>query len=591
MIRRFSFQRKLFTYFFTLFLLYTLIILLFQYSREKKYRIGQLNNSLYTISELTNNYIDANSILRSKNYTLLDSLIKIYPQQDIRLTIVNNDGTVLYDNSVDDIRKMENHKSRPEIQKSLYSEFGANIRKSATTGVDYYYYSRFYEHYFIRTAVVYNIRVINLLKADKLFWFFIAFVFGLSWVILNIITRKFGESVTKLKDFASRVINDRNLEPNIRFPKDELGVISNKIVEIYQNMKKAIDAAEIEKEKLYSHMFVLNEGVAFFNQNKENTLFNNHFVQYLNTISSQLSINSEDFFKINELKAIHDFIDEKNSTIKTGSTQDLSRYEHTVSKSGKYFNIQCIIFQDKSFEIIITDVTKKEKNRIIKQQMTANIAHELKTPVTSVKGYLETILNDPEMEPDKQRHFLERADAQANRLTDLINDIVILNKIEEAGDNFALEKLNVLELVSEIADEYSSDIKERKMSLEIKIGSDIEIKGNRTLVLSVFRNLMGNSINYAGENTKMAINAYHQDNKFHYFSFSDNGVGIPEEHLPRIFERFYRIDSGRSRKLGGTGLGLAIVKNAISLHKGEISVRNKKEGGVEFLFSLPKIVE
>jgi len=591
MIRRFSFQRKLFTYFFTLFLLYTLVILMFQYSREKRFRINQLNNSLYTISELTNNFIHTNSIHLSKNYQLLDSLIKILPQQDVRLTIVNNDGTVLYDNSGVDIRQMENHKSRPEIQKSLYSEFGANIRKSATTGVDYYYYSRFYEHFFIRTAVVYNIRVINLLKADKLFWFFIAFIFGLGWVIIKLITRKFGESVSKLKDFASRVINDRNLEPNIRFPKDELGVISNKIVEIYQNMKKAIDDAEIEKEKLYSHMFVLNEGVAFFNRNKENTLFNNHFVQFLNFISGQLSINSEDFFKINELKVIHDFIDEQIAKSKTGTVLDLSRYEHTVSKSGKYFNIQCIIFQDKSFEIIITDITKKEKNRIIKQQMTANIAHELKTPVTSVKGYLETILNDPDMDPEKQRHFLERADAQANRLTDLINDIVILNRIEEAGNNFAFGKLNVLELVSEIADEYSNNIKERKMTLEIQIDTNIEINGNRTLVLSIFRNLMGNSINYAGENTKIEIKAYHQDNKFHYFSFSDNGVGIPEEHMSRIFERFYRIDSDRSRKMGGTGLGLAIVKNALTLHKSEISVRNKQEGGIEFLFTLPKMME
>jgi len=572
MIRRFSFQRKLFTYFFTLFLLYTIVILMFQYSREKRFRINQLNNSLYTISELTNNYINANSIHQSKNYQLLDSLIKILPQQEIRLTIVNNDGIVLYDNSGVDIHLMENHKSRPEIQKSLYSEFGANIRKSATTGVDYYYYSRFYEHFFIRTAVVYNIQVINLLKADKLFWFFIAFIFGLGWVIIKLITKKFGESVSKLKDFASRVINDRNLEPNIRFPKDELGVISNKIVEIYQNMKKAIDDAEIEKEKLYSHMFVLNEGVAFFNRNKENTLFNNHFVQYLNIISGQLSINAEDFFKINELKLMHDFIDEQSGTSKTITAPCLSRNDHTVSKSGKYFNIQCIIFQDKSFEIIITDITKKEKNRIIKQQMTANIAHELKTPVTSVKGYLETILN-------------------ANRLTDLINDIVILNRIEEAGNNFAFGKLNVLELVSEISDEYSNNIKERKMKLEIQIDSNVEINGNRTLVLSIFRNLMGNSINYAGENVKIEIKTYHQDNKFHYFSFSDNGVGIPEEHMSRIFERFYRIDSDRSRKMGGTGLGLAIVKNALSLHKSEISVRNKQEGGIEFLFTLPKMME
>ncbi|OFX84272.1 MAG: hypothetical protein A2W99_00690 [Bacteroidetes bacterium GWF2_33_16] len=591
MIQRFSFRRKLFIYFFTLFLLFALIIVAFQYSREKRYRINQLNNSLQNISELTNNFINVNNIYKTKNYYLIDSLIQIFPQQDVRLTIIDNEGTVLYDNYVSDISKMENHKNRPEVLKSLYSDFGSNIRKSATTGIEYYYYSKFYEKHYVRTAVVYNIQVIKFLKADTLFWVFIAFIFGLSWIIINMVTRKFGESVTKLKDFASRVINDKNFEPNIRFPKDELGVISNKIVEIYQNMKKAIDEADLEKEKLFSHLFVLNEGVAFFNTNRNSTLFNNQFIQYINSISNQLSISSDDFFRIKELKGIHDFIDERINNNKPIVAQELPRYEQLVAKSGKYFSIQCIIFQDKSFEIVITDITKREKNRIIKQQMTANIAHELKTPVTSVKGYLETILNNPDMDAEKKKHFLERADFQANRLTDLINDIVILNKIEEAGDHFALQKLNVFELVSEIIDEFQKELKDRKMIIETNLDANIDIKGNRALILSIFRNLMGNSINYAGESSKIFINAYHQDSKFYYFSFSDNGVGIPDEHLPRIFERFYRIDSGRSRKLGGTGLGLAIVKNAILLHKCEISVRNKQEGGIEFLFTLPKFAE
>ncbi|MFO7827874.1 MAG: HAMP domain-containing sensor histidine kinase [Bacteroidales bacterium] len=587
MFKRFSYRRRLFFYFFSIFLSFTIIILIFQYAREKQYRVSQLDNTLKIITETTHKFIENNDIYPN-NLHKIDSLIKIIPQPDLRITIISNDGKVYYDNFVDDVEKMENHLNRPEVEGSVNNNYGTSIRKSTTTGQEYYYYSQSYNQYYIRTAVVYNIAIKNLLKAEHLFLLFIVFIFLIIWLIINFLTQKFGESITRLKEFVIRVRKNEPFETDYQFPRDELGTISNEIFNIYKQLVSTKNSLALEKEKLFNHLYVLNEGVAFFSNQKEKTLTNSHFIKYLNLISNQLIIEPEDFFKIDEFKPLIDFINQQIENTPHPKSGNLPRQEYLLNKSGKYFKIQCIIFHDKSFEIIITDITKLEKNRRIKQQMTSNIAHELKTPITSIKGFLETIINDPDIDKNTREHFIQRANAQASRLTDLINDIAILNKIEETGSYFVFNKLKINNLLDEILEEHHSLLEEKHMQVETDIDADVNVYGNESLISSIFRNLMGNSLNYAGNESKIEIKVYNDDDNYYYFSFSDNGIGIPDEHLPRIFERFYRIDSGRSRKLGGTGLGLAIVKNAVNLHKGEITVKNKPGGGVEFLFSLPK---
>lgn len=230
--------------------------------------------------------------------------------------------------------------------------------------------------------------------------------------------------------------------------------------------------------------------------------------------------------------------------------------------------------------------TRKEQD-VLKRQLTQNIAHELKTPVASIQGYLETILNNPGINEDMRLQFMQRCYAQSQRLTALLQDISTLNRMDDAPDMIDFTRVNISQTVKDIIKETSLQLSQKQMTFNDMLPDDIVIKGNQSLIYSIFRNLTDNAIAYAGVGTEITLSAV-DNGKEWKFVFKDNGVGVPYKHLARLFERFYLVDKGRSRKMGGTGLGLAIVKNAVLLHKGMIKVENRKEGGLMFTFFLQK---
>ncbi len=587
MIRN-SFRGKIFFYYSLVFFLFTSAILTFQYQREKNYRTRQLENTLDNITEITHRF-ELNNNLIAKDETFRISEIKaVIPQPHIRITLVSEDGTVLYDSSVKEYKSMENHLNRPEIQKAIQHNIGSNIRKSDTTQEEYYYYAKKYAGYFVRTAVVYDLQIQNFLKAESFFMIFIVTVFVSIGFILFLITSRLADAITKLRDFAIKAGNNELIDPNTSFPVNELGIIGTQIIHIYHDLKKTKDALSNEREKLLNHLNALNEGIAFFSHEKHQTLSNRFFIQHINIISNNKIESAESIFQLEEFNQLNKFIKKNLKEHVTITSELLPQLNYKISKGEKFFQIQSIIFLDKSFEVMITDITRFEKRRLMKQQLTSNIAHELKTPLASIKGYLETMLENWPLPEEKQKYFLEKTFLQSERLTDLINDVSLLTNIEDAGELFKFKPIDLNTLISEVYENFANRINEKNIVFTCEVKQNTIIEGNESLLFSIFQNFVENSINYGGAGININVKVYHEDEKYYYFSYSDTGAGIPEHHLPRIFERFYRVDHGRTREMGGTGLGLAIVKNAVQLHKGEISVRNSYKGGVEFLFSLGK---
>lgn len=237
--------------------------------------------------------------------------------------------------------------------------------------------------------------------------------------------------------------------------------------------------------------------------------------------------------------------------------------------------------------------SEEEKIRI-KRQLTQNAAHELKTPAGSIHGYLETILENPDMPADRLRHFLERCHAQSERMNRLLLDMSTLTKLDAMDgvttgktDDYPL--IDVAQIVHGVVDDTALQLQQKGIRPCVSIPERLMLHGDQSLVYSIFRNLIDNVISYATGATLLSVTCKEVEEKgcrCYRFSVSDNGQGVEPQHLDRLFERFYRVDKGRSRKLGGTGLGLAIVKNAVAVHGGTVVAQQTLGGGLTVVFTM-----
>lgn len=578
-----TYKSKLLVNFMALFAVFTLLLVMFQYNREKQYKRELLETRLRSYANVVAGAVNmAHAVNDSTSFDALDRMLP----SDLRLTVIGHRGNVIYESRSHGILEMGNHLDRPEVAMAEESREGegVNIRCSATFHKDYFYFAKDYHGFIVRVALPFNAEVQNFMKADNVFLWFVLMLFPIALVLLIYISDRFGKAVSGLRNFMNSA--DRGLVDyeRITFPQSELGKLGEKIMQKYKQLEDSSCQIALERERLLRHFHYFEEGIGIFDAKRRNLYTNPRFTQYINVILEHPTGNVDTLWKAQAFAPVAEFLDlhSKQDT----AQNDTPVFRYTLKAGGSTFGVQVLVYSDGSFELSLADVTKAEKNRVLKQQMSNNITHELRTPVSSIRGYLETIIECPTLSDERKRYFVEKAFAQVVRLTDLIRDVALITKTEEAADLMPREEVDISRVIADVREDLHAGLESQHMTLHVNLPEGLTLNGNYSLIYSIFRNLVENSIRYAGEGTEVNISCYNMTQEFCYFSVYDTGQGVAEEHLPRLFERFYRVTEGRTRANGGTGLGLSIVRNAVLFHHGDISVRNRKGAGLEFIFTL-----
>ena len=448
----------------------------FQYLREKQYKSDFLNAQL----QLYNKHL----LGAMENGLSHEEYIATHEQpfEDLRISIITQAGAVVFDNMLS-LDSLDNHRLRPEVAGAMKKGSAYHIgRLSTSDGREYFYSATLGEQVLVRTAIPYSASLRELLKAD---WNFLSTMIAISLamsILASFAVRRLGRHIERLNRFAAKAEKGEPFDEDELFPNDELGSISNHIIQLYAQLQQTIRDRDI------AHETALRE--------------------------------------------------------------------------------------------------EQEKIRI-KRQLTNNINHELKTPVASIQVCLETLLSGIHISEEKRQELIERCYTNNERLRKLLGEVSLITRMEDGGQLIGKEPVVINHIINEIADELEIMPDEERFTLHADFKEKVVVDGNLSLIASIFRNLTENAIAYSG-GKNIYISLVENNEKSCLIRFEDDGCGVEEKQLTRLFERFYRVDKGRSRQLGGTGLGLSIVKHAVQFHGGTIVASNRQGGGLRFDFTLNK---
>lgn len=554
----------------------------------RNFYINHLSSNLKSNATLVANILEDD--LSTNNLSQIKLKTKdLGKELETRITIIDINGIVLGD-SEKDPALMENHADRPEIKEALQGKIGKSIRYSSTLEIDMLY---------IAIPIIKNGQIlgvvrlslpltdvnrgiVNLRKIIILATLIALAIASITSLIISLTITRPLQEMTKVSQKISKVDFSKKLKI---CRQDEIGQLANSLNLMSEELENKIRIISEDKDKMKVVLSSVIEGIIAIDKEGRIILFNNALKNMTDYSSDRvLGKFHWEIIRNNQLNELLKEALQKGQPL----TQEITIF----SPQEKIFRASANPLTEKNevwgAVVVLNDITEIKKLEKMRSEFVANVSHELRTPLTSIQGFVETLKDGAINDPGKAQYFLAIIEKQSNRLNNLIEDILQLSKIESQEIIMNLQSINLRDLIDKAISEFKKKIEQKNHKIKINISPQLPlIKTDPEQIEVVFRNLLDNAIKYTPNGGEIYISAFEKAENI-YIEVADNGIGISAEHLPRIFERFYRVDKDRSRKLGGTGLGLAIVKHIVQAHGGTIGVESKPGKGSKFFFTLPK---
>ncbi len=553
--------------------LLSVLVLIFAFRIVKNYHLHTLAENLTKIA--SSMQTDITSLVTSGQTDSLDIFVKdLGAEIETRITVIDSAGIVLAD-SEKDPKSMENHKARKEITAALKGETGQALRFSRTVKKEMLYVAIPIRP---RSEIIGVLRVslyaseINALIASLQRRVIVVtlVIIAVSLCLAIIFSRNISKPLRRLVDASRRVAHGDFDASIITRNRDEFKELSDSFNDMVSQLKTLVTDLTSEKETLDTILNSIQEGIVVTNKSGKIILYNESFQKIIKAQSIQGKFFWE-LIRSAKVGAMFEKLSVENNMLSDNIELDGRSYLCSIN------------FLSSSEQIVLTlhDITQIMQLSTIKKDFVVNVSHELRTPLTAIKGFVETLEGE---KVEKSKRYLAIIRRHTDRLISIVQDLQQLSELE-AIEQLELETINLAQIMKPILKMFEPQLTNKGLDIELNV-DNVEVHADPFKLEQVFINLIDNSIKYT-EKGKITISA-DQDARQTRIVVQDTGIGIPKEHLPRIFERFYVVDKSHSRKMGGTGLGLSIVKHIVQAHRGRINIESEVRRGTKVIITLPR---